>query len=67
MAGSNRVTSLRFHQFDFSFLGAINRRRAERAVVVVQAGAAQFDRLTIQFETFATLKWISRMPKLVVL
>ena len=37
----------RLEQLDAALLGPVDRRRAERPVVVVDAGAAQLDRLTV--------------------
>ena len=39
MAGADGIVAVRFHQLDPAFLGAVNRRGAERPVVMVQAAA----------------------------
>lgn len=41
VAGADRVVAIRFHELNSAFFGAVNRRRAERAVVMMYAAAAQ--------------------------
>ena len=51
VAGANGVEAICLHQFHAAFFRAINRRRAERAVVVVHATALEFEHLTVEPET----------------
>ena len=51
VAATNRVKTIRLHQFDAAFFGAINSNRTQDSVVMVQATAPQLERLAIDAKT----------------
>ena len=51
MAGTDGVEPVTLHQLHAALLGAVNRRGAQYAVVVMQAAALEFDRLAIDAQT----------------
>src|SRR6266849_203025 len=51
VAATNRVKTIRLHQFDPTLFGPINSNRTQRSIVMVQATAPQLKRLAIDAKT----------------